>query len=68
MMGRAVGNHRPKSRVKKLQDENELLESASGEDTDAEMQKKKQAAQTKFTSVNYHSLTSNSFFSFPLSI
>lgn len=50
MMGGTTGMHTPKTRVKKLQDDNELLESASGEDTDLEMQKQ-QMAQTKFTFV-----------------
>ena len=48
MMGGAVGMQTSKMKVRKLQDENELLQSASGDDTDLEMQRQQQAAQTRF--------------------
>jgi len=53
MRGKGTPTHTPKSRrARRLQDENELLESVSGGETDLEAQKQQQqAAQTRFTYV-----------------
>ncbi len=52
MMGRGAAMRTPKMKRarQQLQDENELLESISGGDeTDIEMQKQQEQAQTRFT-------------------